>query len=71
MNDNIVQEIIKLEDERLCVLCFCKEYRPEEQEKLKKIKIKLNFYKSHYPDKWQAAAVLMAMTPKSSRVFAS
>ena len=55
MSDNIVSEIVKLLDEKICIRCFGKDYRPEEQAKLRKADMKLDFYKQRYPARWERA----------------
>ena len=59
-SDNIAREIVRLMDEKICIRCFGKDYRPEEQEKLRKADMKLDFYKMRYPDRWDRAMTALA-----------
>ena len=54
-SDKIAHAISKLFDERVCIHCFAKTYQPQEQEKLKKIQMKLDFYKRRYPERFERA----------------
>jgi len=57
--NRLFKEFLKLLDDRLCILMFCKTHRPIEKAKLDKIDMKLNFYRRKYPGEWQEFQRLM------------